>query len=94
MASNASQGYRQIINIEASASKVPTTKFGSNEILSNERGKNMKSLIISSLKKKGINIDLFVFNINALVQGPEYEPDKANNHSIYKEFQYIKVTTE
>ena len=54
----------------------------------------MKLLIIRSLEKKGLSSDLFVFNINALVQGPEYEPGAANNRSIYKAFQYVKVIAE
>jgi len=91
---NAQNGYKQVLNIEASASQVPTTKYKSNTILANERGKKTKRVILRSLEKKKLKPEMFVFNINAIVQGPEYKSDLKENSSIYKAYQYVKISAQ
>ena len=51
------------LSIEASASKVPTVKYGTNENLAKTRGESAKSTLMSSLKAKGVTVSVDV-NIN------------------------------
>ncbi|NUM49536.1 MAG: PD40 domain-containing protein [Flavobacteriales bacterium] len=82
------------INIESSASKVPTKTFVTNENLAEKRALEAKLLLFISLKEKGIKSDqVIINNIVHLVQGPEYIND-AGNQKKYQKFQYVKLTIE
>lgn len=81
------------VYIEASASKVPTRTFISNERLARERGEAALRLLKSYCESKGIpssKINLKAFS--GLIQGPEYSP--LNPPNIYEEFQYVVITVE
>jgi len=80
------------IDIESSASKVPTSTFGSNNKLAASRGEQAETLIMAVLKSKGVNTDRIVINkINAIVSGPTYSGDYKNTNK-YSKFQYVKIT--
>jgi len=85
-----SSGYIYI-NIETSASHVPTKTFGSNDNLAKKRAEIAKNAIISSLISKGINKNNIVFNtVKSGVNGPKYNSDYQNQDS-YKKYQYVKI---
>lgn len=84
------------IQVEASASKVPSSKFKNNMELSEFRAKSAEDMIAGELEKlgykKGVN---FTFAKSLpLVQGKEYENDAKSNKTIYEQFQYIKIKVE
>jgi len=80
------------INIESSASKVPTSTFGSNSKLAASRGEQAKTVIMAVLKSKGVSTAKIVINeIKAIVSGPKYNRDYKNT-SKYSEFQYVQIT--
>lgn len=80
------------IEIEASASKVPTKTFKSNDALAKNRGEEAKEAIINALKAKGVNMDKVVFKkIKSLVQGPSYKGD-FENKDVYEKYQYVIIT--
>tara|TARA_B100000809_G_scaffold266051_1_gene327087 strand:- start:3938 stop:6007 length:2070 start_codon:yes stop_codon:yes gene_type:complete len=89
-----SSNHKIYIDIESSASKVPTTAFGSNNKLATSRGEKAKTIIMDYLKSKGVSSDNIVVNkINAIVSGPAYRGDFKNT-SKYSEFQYVKITVK
>ena len=94
LTANSKEGYEQIVLIEASASKVPTTKYGTNENLAKERGNKTKWVISRSLENKGARLDKIKFEITPKVQGPEYRTDAIEKREIYKEYQYVKIATK
>jgi Tol biopolymer transport system component len=83
-----------VIEIESSASNVPTKTFRSNENLTQLRAKNAREKVIKGLLKKGIKKSQLVFATpNTLVQGPAYQKDAIENSATYEPYQYIKVKT-
>ena len=84
---------RANIVIEASASKVPTKTFGTNEKLSRQRMEDARNRLIDAVRERGADPDLmFVEAINSLVQGPSYRRDHADTEK-YGKFQYVKLKT-
>ena len=80
------------INIEASASNVPTKTYGSNRNLAKKRAEAAKSIIISSLAGKGIKKENIVFNsVKSKVNGPKYNSDYQNKNT-YEKYQYVIIT--
>ncbi|HQW86272.1 MAG TPA: hypothetical protein PLH93_03750 [Flavobacteriales bacterium] len=81
------------IVIEASASKVPTRTFGTNENLSRQRMDDARKRLIEAVQARGKNADvIFLEAINSLVQGPAYKGDYINTEK-YGKFQYVKLKT-
>ncbi len=81
------------IHIEASASKVPTKTFNSNQNLVNLRAMNAKEKVMEALTKKGLAKNQVLFSETiALVQGPDYQKDAIENRSTYEQYQFIKIT--
>lgn len=88
----ASKGTKIPVQIEASASKVPTATYGSNEELASKRGMTFKKLVIEECRKKGGKPELIDFKpINAIVGGPDYNNDFIINKGAYEKHQFIKV---
>ncbi|MBE7441819.1 MAG: PD40 domain-containing protein [Flavobacteriales bacterium] len=80
-----------VIEIEASASKVPTKTFGSNEELAKYRGEEAKKLLLKLFTDKGITSESVTFKkIKSLVQGPKYKGDPENKET-YEKYQYVKI---
>ncbi|MBL4658509.1 MAG: PD40 domain-containing protein [Flavobacteriales bacterium] len=94
LASNAKGGYDQVVSIQASASKVPTTRYSTNENLAKERGNKTEWVISRSLKNKGATLEKIKFVIDPNVQGPEYVTDAIENREVYKKYQYVKISTK
>ncbi|MCB0794898.1 MAG: PD40 domain-containing protein [Flavobacteriales bacterium] len=81
------------IVIEASASKVPTKTFGTNENLSRQRMEDAKKRLIEAVTSRGKNPDLMLVEaVNSLVQGPAYRGDYKDTEK-YGKFQYVKLKT-
>lgn len=84
------------ISVEASASRVPSSKFKNNEELAAFRGNAAREMIAGELIKlgyqEGVNFQ-FIAPLN-LVQGKAYEKDATTNKAIYEQFQYIKIKVE
>lgn len=81
-----------ILTIESSASKVPSSRYSNNTLLSKARNNKAKNKITKSLKSKGMieGKDFEYGEPIIKVLGPEYKNDAANV-SKYEPFQYIKV---
>lgn len=82
-----------VIQVEASASKVPTRKWGTNERLAHARASSAERKVIRVLGKRGVRRQQITFERpnKELVQGPEYNHDAKSNRSTYEQFQYIKI---
>ncbi len=77
--------------IEASASKVPTKTFGSNENLSRQRMEEARKRLVDAIKARGHNADLLRLEaVNHKVQGPRYAGDPQNTEK-YGKFQYVTL---
>lgn len=80
-----------VIDIESSASKVPTKTYGSNATLAFKRATDAQNTIIKSLIAKGIARDKIIINdVSSGVKGPMYQNDAANK-SNYEQYQYIII---
>jgi hypothetical protein len=80
------------IDIESSASTVPTRTFRSNENLANLRARNAREKVTTELKNRGFKESQIIFSSpKTLVQGPEYKKDFLENTATYEQYQYIKV---
>lgn len=80
-----------IIDIESSASKVPTRTYGTNTNLAKERSKTAQETVINSLIEKGISKeDIIINDVSSKVKGPQYNGDY-NNTGIYEQYQYIII---
>lgn len=79
------------IVIEASASKVPTKTFGTNENLSRQRMEDARARLIEAIKARGLDANkLRLEAVNNLVQGPRYQGDYQNTEK-YGKYQYVKL---
>ncbi|MBK8497590.1 MAG: PD40 domain-containing protein [Flavobacteriales bacterium] len=77
--------------IEASASKVPTKTFGTNENLSRQRMEDARKRLIEAISARGLDPNkLRLEAVNNLVQGPRYQGDFQNTEK-YGKFQYVKL---
>lgn len=77
--------------IEASASKVPTRTFGTNENLSRSRMEDARNRLVEALRARNVDVDKVKLEaVNSLVQGPRYEGDYRNTEK-YGKFQYVKL---
>jgi hypothetical protein len=73
------------LKIESSASKVPTTTFKTNELLTQKRAAAMKAMLEKELGNK-VKIDV----VNCSVNGPIYQKD-AQDFQKYTPFQFVKI---
>lgn len=84
------RGYAQI-EIEGSASYVPTKTFKSNKDLSTKRAEDGKEKLMKELKKRGVDTSkVKIVAVNNRVQGPKYEGDYKNTDK-YGKYQYLKM---
>ncbi len=80
------------IDIESSASKVPTNSFQTNYELARLRAVEAQKLIANLMVKKGINSNQLKFNkLKHSVNGPNYANDAANQDK-YRNHQYVKIS--
>ncbi len=79
------------IDIESSASKVPTKTFGSNSKLAYTRAQAAKAAILKSLKSKGANLkNININKVSSNVNGPQYNGDFQQT-GLYEKFQYVII---
>jgi len=90
----AAQSDQLSLSIEASASKVPTSSYGSNETLASKRGDAAKARVLKSLKAKGIDAAKVSITITPLVQGPDYNEDAVANRATYEKYQYVLISVK
>ena len=77
--------------IEASASKVPTRTYGSNDNLSRQRMEDARKRLVEAVEARGKNgSQLKLESINSRVSGPRYEGDYQNTDK-YGKYQYVKL---
>lgn len=80
-----------VIDIESSASKVPTKTYGSNAKLAYKRAIDTQEIVINSLIQKGISKDNIVINeVSTGVKGPDYNGD-FENKKIYEDYQFVII---
>lgn len=80
-----------IIDIESSASKVPTKTHGSNAKLAYKRAMDTQETIINSLAQKGIDKEKITINeVSTGVKGPDYDGN-FENKKIYENYQYVII---
>ncbi|MFZ5554098.1 MAG: hypothetical protein ACOZCO_13360 [Bacteroidota bacterium] len=80
------------IEIESSASKVPTTTFKTNENLAKLRLDDAKNKLMANLKAKGVDVSkVKISSETSLVLGPEYNDDWKENQATYEKYQYIRI---
>ena len=83
------------LNIEGSASHVPTRTHLSNEKLAQLRVEQAKKMILRTLKARGIDEGKVKFaSEKAVVAGPEYNNDAQQNSAEYGKYQYINITAK
>jgi len=83
-----------VVEIESSASKVPTKTYGSNEELAKFRGEEAKKMLSKHFTENGIAIENVTFKkIKSLVQGPKYKGDPENKET-YEKYQYVKISVK
>ncbi len=81
------------IIVDASASKVPTKSFDSNEELAKTRAENLKYDLISYFEKEGYKGKVTVVIGVTKVDGPEFENDSRNKMK-YEPYQFVTLKTE
>jgi hypothetical protein len=89
-------GKKPVIVVEASASKVPSVKYKSNEELVQLRFDSAHDLVRAALKAYGREEGKdYTFGTGTkAVQGKEYENDSKKNRLLYEQFQYVKVRVQ
>jgi len=87
-----SKAGRLTIKVLTGASKVPTTKYSTNENLANSRATNLEAKIKKSVINKGGKIENITFTKRGEVGGPEYKGDAGSGRETYEKFQYGRAT--
>ena len=84
------------ILVESSASKVPSSRFKSNNELTAFRNKLATTEVTKALEARGLKKgeDFTFQSARKLVGGPEYRNDAQERKAVYEEFQYIKIWAE
>lgn len=86
----AEKGEARIV-IEASASKVPTRTFGTNENLSKQRMEDARKRLVEAIQARGLDANkLMLEAVNHLVGGPRYQGDYQDTDK-YGKYQYVKL---
>jgi Tol biopolymer transport system component len=89
-------GKKPVVVIEASASKVPSVKYSSNEELVQLRFDAAHDLVRDAMKAYGREEGkdyTFGKGIKS-VQGKDYENDSKKNRLLYEQYQYVKVRVQ
>ncbi|HXU26514.1 MAG TPA: hypothetical protein VN698_04720, partial [Bacteroidia bacterium] len=85
-------GQKIVLNLNASASTVPTSKFKTNEDLAKMRAKAAIEEIKHSLKLRGITEENITIGSNtSKVDGPAYKGDYLENATEYEKYQFIRA---
>lgn len=83
------------LEIESSASRVPTAKYKDNYVLVKNRAEEARLIVFQELEKIGVDREnIKMSSTNSVVQGPKYNQDAKQNQDIYKKFQYVKLVVK
>lgn len=81
------------LRVEASASRVPTSSYSSNQDLAKVRAENAMKKLREELAAKGVKENAYSFaKVEQLVQGPKYQGDHREGKDKYGEYQYVKLS--
>jgi len=80
-----------VITIKSSASRVPSRSKGGNAALASVRGKNLETLIRSSLEAKGVDKSKYKFARSSSIGGPQYRGDWKVGRKKYEKHQFVKA---
>lgn len=95
LAKDIEQGRKDIvITINSSASRVPTTTFGTNENLAKKRADDAKNLVMSFVKKYNLPEDVKVVVKTVKVDGPAYTVGSAGNTEKYRPYQFVEFRVD
>jgi hypothetical protein len=84
-------GNKISLQVQASASTVPTRKFKNNTDLAQIRANTTITKLKAYLKQKGVPEENIIITENkAFVSGPAYQGDPGNTER-YGKFQYVKL---
>jgi hypothetical protein len=77
------------VEVEGSASTVPTRTFKNNNLLSKKRSEEAKDILLKVLKENGVDLSkVKLQSVNSVVQGPKYSMDFKKTEK-YAKYQYI-----
>jgi hypothetical protein len=80
------------LQLESSASQVPTERYKKNELLTRTRAAEARAKLLLQLASRGVDKDKVSFAPDrTLVQGPVYNKDFETNRRNYEKYQYIKI---
>jgi hypothetical protein len=80
------------IQIESSASRVPTKSFSSNDELTATRAREAREKVLEILAQHEADLNKIIFLDDiTLVQGPAYTSDFKKQLNKYQPFQYVKI---
>jgi hypothetical protein len=85
-------GQKIVLNLNASASTVPTRKFKTNEELAKVRAKAALEKIKNSLKLRGVDdASITIASDTFKVDGPAYKGDYLENAAEYEKYQFVRA---
>lgn len=85
------QGYVNLI-IESSSSKVPSTIYKNNDLLSYFRAQQAIQTVKEEVSKRGYDPSrIIIGETRTLVQGPEFKKESDKTKYSYDKFQYVKI---
>jgi Tol biopolymer transport system component len=89
-------GKKPVVVVDASASKVPSVRYSSNEELVQLRFDAAHDILRDALKAYGREEgkDYTFGKGTKAVQGKEYENDSKKNRLLYEQYQYVKVRVQ
>lgn len=80
------------IIIESSSSKIPSTIYKNNELLSFFRAEESAQKVKDEIRKRGYDSSrVIVSELRTLVQGPEFKSESDRKKHPYEKYQYVKI---
>ncbi len=80
------------VQIEASASKVPTMiSFKNNKELAASRASRTREKIIEAVEAQGGNVKRIKFTLHSSVGGPRWNNDHIERRKVFEKYQYVKA---
>lgn len=80
------------IIIESSSSKIPSTIYKNNELLSFFRAEESAQKVKEEIRKRGYDpTRVIVSELRTLVQGPDFKYESDRNKYSYDKYQYVKI---
>jgi hypothetical protein len=80
------------IIIESSSSKIPSTIYKNNELLSFFRAEESAQKVKEEIRKRGYDpTRVIVSELRTLVQGPEFKAESDRKKHPYERYQYVKI---